>query len=79
MSVSDFDSITESRRDTPRRARTHARVEGKPGVGKMSVQVAPPSANRDGGAMQDTDLYKALKRELEEFLELGPQVRRRTK
>ena len=40
----------------------------------MSVRVAPPSAARGGGAIH-TERYQALKRELEEFCEKGPQVR----
>lgn len=41
--------------------------------GKMSVKVAPPSAECSGGA-QETHLYKALKAELLEFCQNGPQV-----
>ena len=40
----------------------------------MSVRVAPPSVARGGGAMH-TERYEALKRELEEFINKGPQVR----
>ena len=40
----------------------------------MSVQVAPPSVARGVGA-KHTQRYEALKRELEEFCEKGPQVR----
>jgi|MDSW01.2.fsa_nt_gb hypothetical protein len=42
----------------------------------MSVKVAPPSASGDGGAKRG-DMYEALKRELEEFCRIGPQVRSR--
>ena len=40
----------------------------------MSVRVAPPSVARGVGA-KHTQRYEALKRELEEFCEKGPQVR----
>ena len=40
----------------------------------MSVMAAPPSAECSVGAKQ-TELYEALKAELDEFCRVGPQVR----